>query len=149
MTQPGPPATASLRGVRYPLGLLVVIYLVPLAFAQDEMTHIPTDGFSKMQRAQVAFAHDAHNEKAELDDCVICHHSKTDDGKQDLENSSEGETCESCHAEKRDDGGTPLTPATRQVGLHFKNHFNDGNTIACRACSQHWRIDAPAAVIVD
>ncbi len=60
--------------------------------SQDDMVQVPVDAFSKLERPRVAFEHDAHNEKAELDDCAVCHHSKTDDGKRDLENSSEGET---------------------------------------------------------
>jgi len=102
--------------------VLVVAFMAPTAFSQDDMTVIPVDAFGKLERPQVAFEHDAHNEKAGLEDCVVCHHGKTDDGKQDLENSSEGETCESCHAVERTDGGTPLMRAYHKqcIDCHTK-----------------------------
>ncbi|QGY38697.1 cytochrome C [Pseudodesulfovibrio cashew] len=115
------------------IAALVVLYMVPLAFAQDDMTEVPADGFATLQRPRVAFEHDAHNEKAELEDCVICHHSKTEDGKQDLENSSEGEPCSSCHAETRTDGGTPLMRAYHKqcIGCHKEKAKGP---VACGEC---------------
>lgn len=90
---------------------LLVVYLAPAALSQDDMTMVPVDAFGVLQRPQVAFEHDAHNEKAMLDDCVVCHHGRTDDGLMDMEYSSEGETCESCHPVNPDNGETPLMRA--------------------------------------
>ncbi len=104
----------TMKNLLVPMAAVVavlVLYMAPVAFSQDDMTEVPVDAFGKLERPQVAFNHDAHNEKAELEDCVVCHHSKTEDGKRDMENSSEGETCESCHAVERTDGGTPLMRA--------------------------------------
>lgn len=115
------------------IAALVVVYMVPLAFAQDDMTMMPVDAFAKLERPQVGFEHDAHNEKAELEDCVVCHHSKTDNGKRDLENSSEGETCESCHAVKREDGGTPLMRAYHQQCITCHTDQKKG-PVACGEC---------------
>lgn len=112
---------------------LVIAYMAPMAFSQDDMTHVPTDGFAKLQRPQVAFEHDAHNEKAGLEDCVVCHHGKTDDGKQDLENSSEGEPCSSCHAETRTDGGTPLMRAYHRQCITCHEKEGKG-PVACAQC---------------
>lgn len=112
---------------------LVVVYLVPMAFAQDDMTHVPADAFASLERPQVPFAHDAHNEKAELDDCVICHHSMTDDGKRDMEYSSEGDPCSSCHDITRDDGGTPLMRAYHKQCITCHEEKAKG-PVACGEC---------------
>ncbi|WP_319581820.1 acidic tetraheme cytochrome c3 TmcA [uncultured Pseudodesulfovibrio sp.] len=113
--------------------LLVVVYMVPVAFSQDDMTQVPVDGFAKLERPRVPFMHDAHNEKAGLDDCVICHHSKNDDGTRNMETSSEGEPCSSCHAETRTDGGTPLM---RAYHLQCQGcHKEQGKgPVACAEC---------------
>lgn len=115
------------------IAALVLVYLIPMAFAQDDMTHVPTDGFDKLQRPQVAFMHDAHNEKAELEDCVVCHHSKTEDGMRDMEMSSEGEPCSSCHAVTRDDGGTPLMRAYHKQCIDCHKEQAKG-PVACAEC---------------
>lgn len=112
---------------------LTIVFMAPMAFSQDDMTTVPVDDFGKLERPQVAFEHDAHNEKAGLDDCVVCHHSKTDDGKRDLENSSEGEACSSCHAVERTDGGTPLMRAYhRQCANCHKDSLK--GPVACGQC---------------
>ncbi|OIQ50773.1 Acidic cytochrome c3 precursor [Pseudodesulfovibrio hydrargyri] len=113
--------------------LLVVAYMAPAAFSQDDMTQVPADGFAKLERPRVPFMHDAHNEKAGLEDCVVCHHSKNDDGTRNMEESSEGEPCSSCHAEKRDDGGTPLM---RAYHLQCQGcHKEQGKgPVACAEC---------------
>ena len=112
---------------------LTIVFMAPTAFSQDDMTEVPVDAFTKLERPQVAFEHDAHNEKAELEDCETCHHSKTDDGKRDLENSSEGETCESCHAVKRTDDGTPLMRAYHRQCIDCHKQSLAG-PVACGEC---------------
>lgn len=87
---------------------MVLVYLIPTAFSQDDMTKVPTSAFVDLERPAVAFEHDAHNEKAEIEECVVCHHGKTDDGLMDTENSSEGESCDSCHPVTPENGETPL-----------------------------------------
>lgn len=112
---------------------MVIIYMAPAAFSQDDMTMIPVDAFPKLERSQVPFEHDAHNEKAELDDCVICHHGMTDDGKQDMEYSSEGEPCASCHDVERSDGGTPLMRAYHRQCIDCHKEQGKG-PVACGEC---------------
>ncbi|MCJ2164508.1 MULTISPECIES: acidic tetraheme cytochrome c3 TmcA [unclassified Pseudodesulfovibrio] len=113
--------------------LLVIAYMAPAAFAQDDMTMVPVDAFAKLERPQVPFAHDAHNEKAGVDDCVVCHHSKNDDGTRNTEESSEGETCASCHAVERTDGGTPLMRAYHQQCIDCHKQQAKG-PVACGEC---------------
>ena len=127
--------TITLMASMLTIILLVIAYMAPIAFSQDDMTHVPTDAFAKLQRPAVPFAHDAHNEKAGLDDCVICHHSKKDDGTRDLENSSEGEACSSCHEVKRTDGGTPLKRAYHRLCIECHKQQAKG-PVACGECHQ-------------
>jgi len=115
------------------LCLLVIAYMAPAAFAQDDMTMVPVDAFTKLERPRVPFVHDEHNEKAGIDDCVVCHHSKNDDGTRDMENSSEGESCSSCHDVKRTDGGTPLMRAYHRQCIDCHKKEGKG-PVACGQC---------------
>ena len=112
---------------------LVIAYMAPVAYSQDDMTHIPVDAFAKLERPQAAFEHDVHNEKAELEDCVVCHHSMNEDGTQNLEESSEGETCASCHEVERTDGGTPLMRAYHKQCITCHEDQGKG-PVACGEC---------------
>jgi hypothetical protein len=66
----------------------------------------------------VAFAHDEHNEAAELDDCAECHHVYEDGVKSEYD-SSEDQACGECH-EIKENGSQP--------GLMRAFHLN------CRGC---------------
>lgn len=112
---------------------LVIAYMAPIAFSQEDMTHIPVDEFAKLERPQVPFEHDLHNEKAELEDCVVCHHSMNDDGTQSMEESSEGEPCASCHAVERTDEGTPLMRAYHKQCITCHEEKGKG-PVACGEC---------------
>ena len=112
---------------------LVITYAAPTVLAQDSMTHVPADAFGTLQRPQVPFEHDMHNEKAGLEDCVVCHHGMTEDGKQDLENSSEGDPCSSCHPVKPTDGKTPLMRAYHRQCITCHETQGKG-PVACAEC---------------
>ncbi|MBI9078937.1 MAG: cytochrome c3 family protein [Pseudodesulfovibrio sp.] len=90
---------------------VMLIYMAPMAFSQEDMVVVPTSDFNAPERPAAMFKHDAHNELAGLEDCVVCHHGKTDAGLIDLENSSDGESCSSCHPVKPENGATPLMRA--------------------------------------
>ena len=49
-------------------------------------------------RPFVCFQHDAHNEKAGLENCDRCHHLYDEDGKFIDGQSSEDKSCSECHA---------------------------------------------------
>lgn len=87
---------------------VTLIFMAPTAFSQDDMVVVPTTAFDSPERPAVKFEHDSHNELAGIEDCVVCHHGKTDAGLMDTENSSEGEPCGSCHPVKPENGETPL-----------------------------------------
>jgi hypothetical protein len=95
----------------------VGILLIP-AFAQEDMDVVDDSGFVKRQRPPAVFQHDAHNEKAQIDECNECHHVY-EDGKKLEDESSEGESCSDCH-EKSDSGNQP--------GLRKAFHLN------CKGC---------------
>jgi len=115
------------------IAALVVISLAPVAFSQDDMTMVPVTGFEVLKRPQVAFAHDAHNEKAGIDDCVVCHHGKTDTGAIDRETSSEGEACSSCHPATPEKGVTPLKRAYHRQCIDCHKKSLKG-PVACGEC---------------
>ncbi len=96
---------------------LVGILLIP-AFSQEDMQVVDNEGFSKKQRPPVVFRHDEHNETAQLEDCIECHHVYEDGEKLDDE-SSEDQSCSECHDEK----GTESNP-----GLKKAFHSN------CKGC---------------
>ena len=73
------------------VALLALSLLLPafLAMAQDDLKEIKSEAFGKLQRPAVAFDHNAHNEKAQIEDCLVCHHSG-ENGVQDKTTGSEG-----------------------------------------------------------
>lgn len=66
------------------------------AFSQNDIETVNDNAFEKQIRPGVVFSHDAHNEKAEIDDCTICHHMFEDGEKLDYEESI-GMECSDCH----------------------------------------------------
>ena len=98
--------------------LFVGIFITP-AFAQEDMEVVDDIGFFNRQRPPAVFQHDAHNEKAQLEECNECHHVYDEDGKKVEDESSEGQSCSDCH-ELNDIGSQP--------GLRKAFHFN------CKGC---------------
>lgn len=92
---------------------------LPPAMSQEDMKEVLAPAFEKHTRPAAMFAHDEHNEKAKLDDCAACHHGKDKDGRQTLEETSEGEPCSDCHAVSASPG-TPLMRAYHRqcIGCH-------------------------------
>ncbi len=71
------------------------------AFSQDEMLVVDNSDFEKPQRPVALFAHDDHNEMAEIEDCAQCHHLY-EDGQLVEDESSEDQYCADCHGPKPD-----------------------------------------------
>jgi len=88
------------------------------AFSQEDMEVVNDAGFALKQRPPAVFAHDAHNELAEIEDCSECHHVY-EDGKKLEDESSEDLSCSECH-EKNSSGEQP--------GLRRAFHMN------CKGC---------------
>ncbi len=87
--------------------LMAGLFALPCsAMAMEEMILIRSVA-KNPQRPPVRFFHDAHNEKAEIEDCSFCHHVY-EDGKLVEGESSEEEPCSSCH---------PANPEKGQLGF--------------------------------
>lgn len=102
------------------------------ALAQQDMKNLAPAAFGKLTRPPAVFVHDAHNEKAGLSDCVVCHHGAKD-GKQDKTASTEGTPCAECHLVKAPKGKTDLTHAYHKqcIGCH---KAKGKGPVACGQC---------------
>ena len=100
---------------------LMGLMLLP-AFSQEDMVVVDDGGFANKQRPPVVFAHDEHNELAQIEECNECHHVY-EDGKKLEDESSEDLSCSECHEEKA---------SGRMPGLRKAFHMN------CKGChSKH------------
>lgn len=102
------------------------------AFSQDEMQFVDNGDFDNPQRPVALFAHDEHNEMAELEDCAECHHLY-EDGQLVEDESSEDQYCADCHG-LEPDGSTPsLLQAfhTNCKGCHLERN---AGPIMCGEC---------------
>lgn len=88
---------------------LVALFQLPAARSQDDIVQIQSDAFETYKRSAAVFAHDAHNEKAALEDCETCHHG-AENGKRVEGADSVGTPCADCH-EVRPATGTGLMQA--------------------------------------
>jgi hypothetical protein len=109
----------------------VAITAAPV-FSQQDMKNVPLDGFAKTSRPPAVFDHEAHNAKAKIDDCGICHHGQKD-GKMDPAATTEGQPCADCHPAAGAKDKTPLMRAFhRQCGAC---HEKAGKgPVACGEC---------------
>ena len=87
-------------------GIMILACL--LAFenthSQEEITVLEDSAFEDRTRPAAVFAHEEHNEKAEIEECSVCHHLY-EDGKKVEDESSEDTSCSGCH-EVNGDGTT-------------------------------------------
>jgi hypothetical protein len=90
------------------------------AWSQEDMKAVSPEAFSNPQRPAAVFLHDAHNEKARIENCNQCHHVY-EDGKLVEDESSEDRRCSDCHG---------LEGEGRQPGLMKAFHLN------CKGCHQ-------------
>ena len=114
------------------LTLAAVLCGAPLAFSQGDMLAIKPEAFTSPQRPPAAFPHDAHNEKAKIDDCAACHHGGKD-GKIDRAASTEGTPCAECHPVKAAKGTTPLMRAFHKQCQGCHETAKKG-PVACGEC---------------
>lgn len=116
------------------LAALALCLGASLAMAQEDMTHVKAEAFAAHSRPLAVFAHDAHNEKAGLEDCAACHHGKDAAGKQDKEDMSAGTPCADCHAPVAAKD-TPLMRAYHQQCISCHVEQSKGPT-HCAGCHQ-------------
>ena len=118
-----------------PLALVALVaacFLALPALSQEDMTTIPDQGFAKHTRLPAVFNHDAHNEKAGITDCVVCHHGGKD-GVLDKNASSEGTPCSECHTVRGGPGVTPLARAWHRQCMGCHRAVGKG-PLACGDC---------------
>lgn len=100
--------------------LIGIVFVLTMAWSQDDMTAVDNSVFSNPQRTPSVFVHDEHNEAADIYDCAECHHVYAD-GKLVEGESSEDQRCSECH----DLEGSDDQPALIQA---FHTH--------CKGCHQ-------------
>ena len=114
------------------LAALLTLCVAQLALAQEDMKEIKDPAFSVHRRGPAAFAHDAHNEKAKITDCVVCHHGGKD-GVIDKSASTEGTPCSECHTVAGKTGVTPLQRAWHRQCMDCHRKSGKG-PLACGDC---------------
>jgi len=114
------------------LTMLFVIGCLFNAFSQDEMQLVDNSDFENPQRPAALFAHDEHNEMAEIEDCAECHHLY-EDGQLVEDESSEDQYCADCHGLKPDGSVPSLLQAFHAncKGCHLER---DAGPIMCGEC---------------
>ncbi|MDL2315994.1 cytochrome c family protein [Desulfovibrio sp. OttesenSCG-928-A18] len=105
---------------------------LPAALSQEDIKELKPEALAPQTRPAAFFMHDAHNEKAGIDDCTACHHGKDKDGKMDPEDNSAGTACVDCHAVNARTG-TPLKRAYHQQCISCHEQKNQGPTY-CGGC---------------
>lgn len=90
------------------------------ADAQEDVRRVEDSFFQNQMRPAVTFVHDAHNEKAGIEECSTCHHVY-EGGKLLPEESSEDRECSECHGAPGRDGHLRL------AGVYH---------LRCRGCHQ-------------
>lgn len=103
------------------IGLAVLACMLAFmpAYSQEDMTMLKDDVFKDRQRPAAVFVHEEHNEKAEIEECNVCHHLYKD-GRKIEDESSEDMGCADCHNVKKDFPTRPLMKAyhDRCQGCH-------------------------------
>lgn len=114
------------------LAAALILAFAQGALSQQDMKVLAPAALGKLTRPAAQFNHDAHNEKAQLTDCVVCHHGGAD-GKQDKTASTEGTPCSDCHKVKTNGKGTDLTHAYHGqcIGCH---QAKGKGPVACGQC---------------
>lgn len=103
--------------------------------AQDDLKEIKDEAaFGTLQRPAVPFDHNAHNEKAKIDDCGTCHHGG-ENGHLDPNATSEGTPCSECHKVKPTDKTTSLMRAFHKQCISCHTAQKKG-PVACGECHQ-------------
>jgi hypothetical protein len=114
------------------LTVAVILAFSQLASSQEDMTVIAPEALGTLTRPAATFVHDQHNEKAGVEDCVICHHGGSD-GVQDTTSSTEGTACADCHAVQPVKGATGLSKAYHQQCISCHEQNGKG-PVACGQC---------------
>jgi hypothetical protein len=116
------------------IGAVAAVCLVAFvpAYSQEDIMYLQDEAFGQGERPPAVFAHEDHNEKAEIDDCSVCHHVYRDGVKVEDE-SSEDSRCSDCHNVKKGYSTRPLMKAYHDMcqGCHKESK---AGPITCGEC---------------
>ena len=111
---------------------VLMIFMLVLAHAQDEMGYIDNSVFEDPMRPPSLFDHDIHNASAGIDNCIDCHHVYEDGVR--LENEvSIGLRCSDCHDLKKV-GNTPGLMNAYHLNCKGCHKENSAGPIMCGEC---------------
>ena len=116
------------------LGMVVLasmLCLVP-AYAQEDIVTLEDSAFKDGQRPAAVFVHEEHNEKAEIEECSICHHVYQDGNKVEDE-SSEDQGCSDCHTVEGEGQTRPLMKAYHDLCKECHRENKKG-PVTCGEC---------------
>jgi hypothetical protein len=111
--------------------LACMVAFVP-AYSQEDITSLKDEAFGEGQRPAAVFAHDDHNEKAEIEECSVCHHVYKE-GVLVEDESSEDSKCSDCHNVKGDYPTRPLMKAYHDLCGDCHKEQGQG-PITCGEC---------------
>lgn len=114
------------------IAILVSMFALVPAYTQEDIMSLEDDAFMDRQRPAAVFNHDQHNEKAEIEECNVCHHIY-EGGKWVEDESSEGQGCSDCHNVEEGHPTRPLMKAYHD--LCKQCHLdNDKGPVTCGEC---------------
>ncbi len=112
--------------------LLIATSSVILAKSEEDVTTVQDSAFQYKMRPKVFFLHEDHNEKAEIDDCSVCHHLY-EEGILVEDEVSEGMECSECHELEK--GQNPIALVNVYHGQCKGCHReNKAGPIQCSEC---------------
>ncbi|MEE8542193.1 MAG: cytochrome c3 family protein [Desulfobacterales bacterium] len=111
---------------------LLAAFLFVAAYAQEDMRVVANNIFQDPIRVSAIFAHDPHNESAEIEACSRCHHV-FENGKRIEDESSEDQQCADCH-ELTASGNTPALMQAYHLNCKGCHHQSGKGPIVCGQC---------------
>jgi hypothetical protein len=123
------------RMVALYIGMAVLISVFPFmmpAYSQEDITELADEAFGDRERPAAVFAHEEHNEKAEIEDCNVCHHLY-EGGSLVEDESSEDQSCSDCHTVEGKGQTRPLMRAYHDLCKACHKQKGDG-PITCGDC---------------
>ena len=112
--------------------VLVSILTCRPVCSQEDIVSLADSAFKDRQRPAAVFLHEDHNEKAEIEECNVCHHIY-EGGNKVEDDSSEGQGCSDCHHVKEDEPTRPLMKAYHDLCKECHKD-NDKGPVTCGEC---------------
>lgn len=114
------------------MAVLVCVFCFVPAYGQEDIVTLEDSAFVDQQRPPAVFRHDEHNEKAEIEECNVCHHLYQDGNKVE-DDSSEGQGCSECHHVEEEHSTKALMKAYHDLCTGCHRDKNKG-PVTCGEC---------------